>query len=1343
MAKLNSGTRIYGNTAIDTFLTVSGGIASNSNTTGTLIVTGGVGITGNLYSGNVYITGTGNGITFADGTIQTTAGSSVANTVYLQGALNTANANTVYLQGALNTANANTVYLQAVNNAQNANITLVQSLANTDYTTLTAAAGTFGSSSLIPIITLAANGRVTGITTTSVSGGGGSSSGYLANAVIIANSTGYLSNTSNLLYFSSNNTVSITGNLTANYLITSGTGGTITGANIISANTFNAAISYIFADGTTQTTAGSSVANTVYLQTIINQANANIISVQALANTDYTTLSLSTTTSSSNGLYVPVISVAANGRITSITNTAITVSGGGSSSGYLANAFIIANSTGYLSNTSNLVYYSSNDVTVHTGTVITGRSLIASNSFIQSTYPVAAPTPIINRGSGSLSNTSTVAIGTTTRAIAFEPTGRFGYAASYGGNIITQLTINQANGNISNTSTISVGNGPTALAVDPTGRFVYVANYSGSSIGQYSINQTTGALNSIGSALSLFGNARFVTVDPTGRFVYATDFSPRVYSYTINQSTGALTSSNNFILAVGTDSLSVDPTGRFAYIAASSLGVVIYSINQVNGILTSLGTVSTPGDYPVRTKIDPSGRFLFTVHGQSVRSYYIDPNTGLISFISSSSINVFHNPYALGMDPSGKFLYVGTLFYTTQYTVNSLTGTLSNTATYSVENLPYNLEFEPTGRFLYANKPDSTPSNITQFNAQNFSTGRANVVSITFGDGTTQTTAASGGGSSSGYLANSFIIANSTGYLSNTSNLVYYSSNDVTKLSGTVIAGRGLVAANSFIQSTYPIVAPLPYTQGGSGLLSNTQTVITGDGTSNPTNQYGEPYSRATAIDPRGRYLYSLNINTNNVVQYSIDQSTGALSNVGVVVATAGATSPHSIVMHPSGRFIYVGMLNGNSSNYKRSLFSVDQANGALTLVTTYTTTTDNCSYVAIDPTGRFLYSGTSLATTPDTFFYSIDQTTGALTSLGSIRSSGNGLSDVAVDPTGRFVYVVSHYPFGVTSIYSINQTTGILTSVGSLGAMLNYTDAGPAQVAIHPSGKFFFHTGNGGYNYGGIGVYYIDPITGLLVPGPGEVGPGGFLGVYPLAVDPSGKYLYSTVTSTKSLYVYSINQYTGVLTPIVDTPGTIPVGTSPQKLTIDPTGRFMYLNTPGDGTITVFTLNNFSAGSANVAQLTVSSANVTKLTVANTLTVNSTIVFGDGTTQNTAPMATPNTGFYGIYDLDDISYLTDSYTSTFRPTYNTSNVTIVHPNQVSVWVDGVIQPVFIYNNDTVWLSQIYGTYKGYTIDYNGNIVFSDAPQTGAQVLIRTVTGTPTPTKKTYPFVPTDIIMGY
>jgi hypothetical protein len=47
------------------------------------------------------------------------------------------------------------------------------------------------------------------------SGSGGSSSGYLANSVIIANTTGYLTNTSSIQYFTSNNNLVLTGNVIA------------------------------------------------------------------------------------------------------------------------------------------------------------------------------------------------------------------------------------------------------------------------------------------------------------------------------------------------------------------------------------------------------------------------------------------------------------------------------------------------------------------------------------------------------------------------------------------------------------------------------------------------------------------------------------------------------------------------------------------------------------------------------------------------------------------------------------------------------------------------------------------------------------------------------------------------------------------------------------------------------------------------------------------------------------------------------------------------------------------------------------------------------------------------
>jgi hypothetical protein len=379
------------------------GTSSSSNTSGSLIVSGGAGITGNVYTGSVVLTGSGNGITFVDGTTQTSAANLVplnanisllqsysnqanANITYLQGALasenanstllfsysnqananiallqaysnqananisllqaysnqananigllqaysNQANANIVLLFGIENSQNANIGLLQAYSNQANANISLLQSyvnqananivslqaLANTDYTTLTATAGVYGNSSYVPVITLAANGRITSITNTAITGGG-SSSGYQANTILVANSAGYVSN-SNLFFTVSNNNLIVANSIitgggtggsiiganviSANTIVLSGTittgsgvGGNISGANIISANTVNVSTALIFPDGTIQYTANGGaniVSNIALLQSYSNQANANIGLLQAYSNQANANISL-------------------------------------------------------------------------------------------------------------------------------------------------------------------------------------------------------------------------------------------------------------------------------------------------------------------------------------------------------------------------------------------------------------------------------------------------------------------------------------------------------------------------------------------------------------------------------------------------------------------------------------------------------------------------------------------------------------------------------------------------------------------------------------------------------------------------------------------------------------------------------------------------------------------------------------------------------------------------------------------------------------------------------------------------------------------------------------------
>jgi len=117
--------------------------------------------------------------------------SSNANTVFLNSLITTNNTRIAVVEGGLISANANTIYLNSLITTNNTRISSVDNTATAAYAKANAA---FDKAN---------------------TGGSGSSSGYLANAVIIANTTGYLSNTSSIQFFTSNNNLVLTGNIIA------------------------------------------------------------------------------------------------------------------------------------------------------------------------------------------------------------------------------------------------------------------------------------------------------------------------------------------------------------------------------------------------------------------------------------------------------------------------------------------------------------------------------------------------------------------------------------------------------------------------------------------------------------------------------------------------------------------------------------------------------------------------------------------------------------------------------------------------------------------------------------------------------------------------------------------------------------------------------------------------------------------------------------------------------------------------------------------------------------------------------------------------------------------------
>jgi len=115
------------------------------------------------------------------------------------------------------------------------------------------------------------------------------------------------------------------------------------------------------------------------------------------------------------------------------------------------------------------------------------------------------------------------------------------------------------------------------------------------------------------------------------------------------------------------------------------------------------------------------------------------------------------------------------------------------------------------------------------------------------------------------------------------------------------------------------------------------------------------------------------------------------------------------------------------------------------------------------------------------------------------------------------------------------------------------------------------------------------------------------------------------------------------------------------------------------------------------------------------------------------------------VYDLDDMSYMTDGFTTTFPLQYNTSTVTVPSPWNLMVTVSGIMQRAFANTEgyEYVWQSAVIPGSKGYTLDSSGNLDFADAPPAGADLNIRVVPGIPNANTKVYPFKPTDIMVGY
>ena len=231
------------------------------------------------------------------------------------------------------------------------------------------------------------------------------------------------------------------------------------------------------------------------------------------------------------------------------------------------------------------------------------------------------------------------------------------------------------------------------------------------------------------------------------------------------------------------------------------------------------------------------------------------------------------------------------------------------------------------------------------------------------------------------------------------------------------------------------------------------------------------------------------------------------------------------------------------------------------------------------DKAGNFFYAS-QVSPAPLVLQYSVNGTTGALTAAGSFAVPANPAA-MLVEPAGRFLYVSHIHPTlpaaNLVSAFSISAAAGIVgTLAGSPFAAGQY----PTTLLVNRAGQFLYavNTGLSGSpavaGAGSVSAWLINGATGALIPSPGSPIATGGGNTRDATIDPTGRYLVATNSSSGTVAAFTINASTGALTHATGSPMSPAVGISPGTGIFDPSGRFMYLDDAGTNSVSSYAFN-------------------------------------------------------------------------------------------------------------------------------------------------------------------------
>jgi 6-phosphogluconolactonase (cycloisomerase 2 family) len=318
------------------------------------------------------------------------------------------------------------------------------------------------------------------------------------------------------------------------------------------------------------------------------------------------------------------------------------------------------------------------------------------------------------------------------------------------------------------------------------------------------------------------------------------------------------------------------------------------------------------------------------------------------------------------------------------------------------------------------------------------------------------------------------------------------------------------------------------------------------------------------------RYVYAAIPGLNEIVAYREDPNSGILTQLTGSPVTAGS-AVGSIVMHPSGKFLYAANAGANSV----SLFTISST-GALTEVTPASTTGSAPTVLTMDTAGTFLYVGNAGSNSLSVF--SIDASSGSLAAVsGSPFPLGISPLNMKVTPSGSFLYVSVPGSPGFIEGFSLSQGQPTVVS-------LTQTGTDPYGLAIDPSGTFLYTANKLDNAISEFTINSDGTLTQLANSPLGEQ----YSGPTALLIDNSGKYLYVANQASTNVAAYTVGS-DGSLTLLTNSP--FATGAQPSVLATDSGGKHLFVGNQSTTAVQSFDLDTSSGTLTSVATYTVTGA--------------------------------------------------------------------------------------------------------------------------------------------------------